>query len=397
MPYKENSGLVEPTYLSKSYLMDAYPGLIDSSKMAGLWVWGENASGQLGDNTVGYKSSPIQTVSGGANWKIIGSAGNAWHNAAIKTNGTLWLWGKNDYGQMGTNDRTPRSSPIQTIAGGTNWKSVSCGGSHTTAIKTDGTLWAWGENASGQLGVLDRTPRSSPVQIIAGGTWAQVSCSLWTVGGIKTDGTLWMWGTNSYGSLGIGTTTGNRSSPVQTVAGGNNWKQVSCGLAHAAAIKTNGELWNWGENSLGELAREDQVDRSSPIQTIAAGTNWKLVSCGAAGNTAAIKTNGELWGWGANAQGQLGTNDRTPRSSPVQTVSGGTNWKSVSCGFGATAAIKTNGEVWVWGLNASGQLGMGDRTPRSSPVQIIAGGTNWKQIVVGYVHTTAIKDFNEDF
>ena len=150
-------------------------GMIDQYASTGsLWTWGRNTYGGLGDNTIADKSSPIQTIAGGTNWKQV--ACNRYHTAAIKTDGTLWLWGYNGYGGLGDNTIAHKSSPIQTIAGGTNWKLVAGGSYHTTAIKTDGTLWLWGYNAYGGLGDNTIAHKSSPVQTIAGGTnWKQVA------------------------------------------------------------------------------------------------------------------------------------------------------------------------------------------------------------------------------
>ena len=359
----------------------------------GLWTCGYNAYGQLGDNTVAHKSSPVQTIAGGANWKSV-ACGDG-HTATIKTDGTLWTWGYNAFGQLGNNNVDTVYSPVQTIAGGTNWKQVAGGQRFTAAIKTDGTLWAWGWNAYGQLGDNTDIRKSSPVQTIAGGTnWKQVSCGTLHVAAIKTDGTLWLWGSGGQGRLGDNTTI-SRSSPVQTIAGGANWKQVACGDSHTAAIKTDGTLWTWGFYVYGQLGDNTTISKSSPVQTIAAGTNWKYVSCGNS-HTVAIKTDGTLWAWGYNINGQLGDNTIIDRSSPVQTIAGGTNWKSVSCGFYHTTAIKTDGTLWTWGPNNSGQLGDNTIIDRSSPVQTIAGGTNWKSVSCGGgyagAHTAAIKD-----
>ena len=209
------------------------------------------------------------------------------------------------------------------------------------------------------------------------------------------EGGLWLWGAASYGQLGDNART-SRPSPVQTVSGGINWKQVACGTEHTAAIKTDGTLWMWGRNELGELGTNDRTTRSSPVQTVSGGTNWKQVACGSL-HTAAIKTDGTLWTWGLNsitAPGQLGTNDTTDRSSPIQTVSAGTNWKQVSGGSSSTAAIKTDGTLWGWGSGTSGQLGTNDFTTRSSPIQTVAAGTNWKQVDCGQFFTAAVKDDN---
>jgi len=352
----------------------------DYFRSGNLWTWG---LGYLGDNTATSRSSPVQTIAWGSNWKQVYVGSN--HTAAIKTDGTLWIWGNNDQGRLGDNTVTTRSSPVQTIAFGTNWKQVSCGQYHTAAIKTDGTLWSWGQNyLYGQVGDNTTINRSSPVQDITfGKNWSQVSCCKDYSSAIKTDGTLWCWGNNNTGALGDNTVA-NRSSPVQTITLGTNWKQVYAGAYHCAAVKTDGTLWCWGNNlQYGALGDNTIILRSSPVQTVAFGTNWKQVACGF-NNTAAVKQDGTLWCWGYNAYGQLGDGTITHRSSPVQTVAGGTNWKQVSCGDRTTVAIKTDGTLWCWGYNYQGQLGLNNAGGyATSPVQTIMYGTNWKQVSCG--------------
>jgi alpha-tubulin suppressor-like RCC1 family protein len=358
-----------------------------------LWTCGYNLYGHLGDNTTVSKSSPVTTIAGGTNWKQVECGGA--HTAAIKTDGTLWTWGYNGYGQLGDNTNVAKSSPVTTVAGGTNWKQVATGGFHTAAIKTDGTLWSWGSNSSGELGDNTAVAKSSPVQVSGGGTnWKQVA--LIGQGGptsqtlaIKTDGTLWSWGYNAYGQLGDNTTVA-KSSPVQVSGGGTNWKQVATGTSsHTAAIKTDGTLWTWGYNGYGQLGDNTTVNKSSPNTTIAGGTNWKQVAAASSGYTAAIKTDGTLWTCGYNFHGQLGNNSTVSKSSPNTTIAGGTNWKQVSCGPPATAAIKTDGTLWTWGYNL-GQLGDNTTVAKSSPVTTVAGGTNWKQVSTGSAHTAAL-------
>ena len=218
--------------------------------------------------------------------------------------GTLWTWGRNSYGNLGDNTSfTTRSTPVTTFAGGTNWKQVACGYRHTAAIKTDGTLWTWGQNFNGILGIFNGFgQRTTPVTTFAGGTnWKQVACTRDTTAAIKTDGTLWVWGTNTNGQLGDNTTT-NKCTPVTTFVGGTNWKQVSCNnglvspMVHTtAAIKTDGTLWTWGNNGSGQLGDNTSVTRSTPVTTFAGGTNWKQVTCGSY-HTAAIKTSDDLQG-----------------------------------------------------------------------------------------------------
>jgi alpha-tubulin suppressor-like RCC1 family protein len=350
----------------------------DLFSQGGLWTWGNNNNGDLGDNTSVNKSSPIQTVAGGTNWKQVETSEVC--VAAIKTDGTLWLWGYNGLATLGDNTTTNRSSPVQTVSGGTNWKQVACGQYHTAAIKTDGTLWLWGYNGGGRLGDNTEVDKSSPVQTVAAGTyWKQVSCGFTHTAAIKTDGSLWLWGANAVGNLGDNTIT-PKSSPIQTISGGTNWKQVACGNYVTAAIKTDGSLWLWGLADQGQLGNNSIADKSSPVQTVSGGTNWKQVSLGY--HTAAIKTDGTLWLWGGGGIGELGNNDILNKSSPVQTVAAGTNWKQVAAGQYHTAAIKTDGTLWLWGDNIAGNLGDNTQDRRSSPVQTVAGGTNWKQVAI---------------
>jgi alpha-tubulin suppressor-like RCC1 family protein len=355
-------------------------------------------------------STPVTTFAGGTNWADTAttdpaelytlSAGPV-HTAAIKTDGTLWTWGFNTSGQLGDNTSTQRNSPVTTFLGGTNWKQVSAGNIHTAAVKTDGTLWTWGSNTSAQLGDNTTTARSTPVTTFAGGTnWKQVSCGTNHTAALNDNGTnkiLYVWGDDAYGQLGT-----NRISPdirvLETFAGGTNWKQVACGYRHTAAVKTDGTLWTWGRNAYGILGIFNGFgQRTTPVQTFAGGTNWKQVAC-TRDTTAAIKTDGTLWVWGTNTNGQLGDNTTTNKCTPVTTFAGGTNWKQVSCNNGlvspmvhTTAAIKTDGTLWTWGNNGSGQLGDNTSVTRSTPVTTFAGGTNWKQVTCGSYHTAAIK------
>jgi alpha-tubulin suppressor-like RCC1 family protein len=361
----------------------------------GLWTWGGPFGGGLGDNTTISKSSPVQTISGGTNWRSVSAGGGT--SGAIKTDGTLWMWDEAGAGALGNDSTIDRSSPVQTISGGTNWRSVSAGSLQHAGIKTDGTLWLWGCGNAGALGNNSSVSASSPVQTISGGTnWKSVSVFKGVpfaagAAAIKTDGTLWLWGLGSYGRLGNNNSI-PQSSPVQTISGGTDWKSVSSGELRAAAIKTNGTLWVWGSGCYS--GTNSTINRSSPVQTISGGTDWRSVSSGDS-HTAAIKTDGTLWAWGNNAGGNagaLGDGSVLTRNSPVQTISGGTNWKSVSAGESHTAAIKTDGTLWVWGCAAT--VGLGDNTtlPRSSPVQTISGGTNWRSVSAGNRLVLAIRE-----
>ena len=377
-------------WITKEYLMSVYPQIANQITTPELWVWGSNYSRQLGIGNNVSKSTPVTTFAGGANWKQVSSGYR--HVMAVKTDGTLWGWGAENNllagGNLGTNAPSSfdviRCTPVTTFAGGTDWKQVSCGGNHTAAVKTDGTLWLWGNNYQRQLGTNSSNLEIlTPVTTFAGGTdWKQVSCGAFEytatfTAAIKTDGTLWTWGLNyNYASqsqpLGINVDgfDARRDTPVTTFAGGTNWKQVSCGYNHMSAIKTDGTLWIWGDNAFGQLGTNNTTAALTPVTTFAGGTNWKQVSAGFR-SSSAIKTDGTLWVWGSN------------QNTPITTFAGGTTWKQVAYGSNYIAAIKTDGALWTWGANYSGQLGTNNTTARFTPVTTFAGGTDWKQVSCG--------------
>jgi alpha-tubulin suppressor-like RCC1 family protein len=365
----------------------------ENFRQPSLFTWGWNNGGDAGTNDGGtVKNTPVTTFAGGTNWKQV-SAGYP-HMAAIKTDGSLWTWGLNTDGRLGINSTTgiSRSTPVTTFAGGTNWKQISVGRFHMAAIKTDGTLWTWGRSERGQLGInqsIFTADRLTPVTTFAGGnTWKSVNCGDRHTAAIKTDGSLWVWGINEEGQLGDNTTV-SKSIPVTTFAGGNDWKSVAGGQNHTAAIKTDGSLWMWGSNAYVQLGTNDTNTRTTPVTTFAGGTTWKSVACGRL-HTAAIKTDGTLWTWGQNDNGRLGTNDTTRRSTPVTTFSGGTNWKQVDCGEAHTMAVKTDGTLWGWGQGSVGRLGTNGNSS-AVPVTTFAGGNNWKQVSCSNANGVAIK------
>ena len=355
-----------------------------------LWAWGQNTYGQLGDNSVVHKSSPVQIP--GTTWGVNVSAGAAQQqtNALfIKTDGTLWAWGYRYYGELGLNQGGPGQVSSPTQIPGTTWAKSSIGFYYSAAIKTDGTLWTWGLNDKGELGqsqaYAQLAARSSPVQV-PGTTWSTVSAAMKTTYGIKTDGTLWVWGENGYGELGVNSRT-EYSSPVQVP--GTTWKEVSAGAWQGLATKTDGTLWTWGWNIYGKLGQNsygNPTNVSSPVQI--PGTTWDKPR--ANGHyPRAIKTDGTLWVWGTGTQGNLGLNDTINRSSPTQVP--GTTWSDAVVGYdGSCIATKTDGTLWSWGYNDIGQIDHNNTTKVSSPIQI-GSDTDWSQPFVVNHSSFAIK------
>ena len=201
---------------------------------------------------------------------------------------------------------------------------------------------------------------------------------------------LYTWGRNNRCQLGDGTTT-DRSSPGTTAGGGIDWCFTSSGYAKSAAIKTDGTLWTWGGNANGQLGDGTTTYRASPVTTAGGGTNWCLVSMGRAPFGGAIKTDGTLWTWGSGWCGSLGNGTTTSRSSPGTTAGGGTNWCTIQMGAAGGIAIKTDGTLWTWGCNYKGELGNGTTTSRSSPGTTVGGGTNWCAATLMCNNAAAIK------
>ena len=353
-----------------------------------LYLWGPGGYGKLGLNSSVNKSSPTQ-LGTSTNWSNI--AGGHDYSAVIKTDGTMWLWGLNSYsvygGMQGDNTIVNKSSPVQ-LGALTNWSQVAVGADyHVLSLKTDGTMWAWGYGGFGALG--DNTTsinRSSPVQIGSLTTWSKVAASYRHSMAIKTDGTLWTWGNNSWGQLGGTTAQLASSSPVQ-VGALTTWSKTAGGQYHALAIKTDGTLWSWGRgDSFGQLGDNANISRSSPVQ-VGSLTTWSDIASGL-GQSLAVKTDGTLWGWGRNAIGEVGDGTFLYRSSPVQ-VGSLTTWSKVACGSYHSIALKTDGTLWLWGNADYGRLGNNSTISRSSPIQV-GTLTTWTKIAGGNSHSMGI-------
>jgi alpha-tubulin suppressor-like RCC1 family protein len=346
-----------------------------------MWSWGSDNDGTLGLMSSNIsRSSPVQIGTGTTWLNIAGGKGNT---IATKTDGTLYGWGRNTFGELGLGAKGYKSSPVQ-VGIGTTWSNVAMGDNHTIATKTDGTLWTWGKGDEGQLGQGNTIYRSSPVQVGALTTWLNIAGGSNHTITNKTDGTLWSWGSNASGQLGNGTVI-HRSSPVQ-IGALTTWLKIAANNINTAAIKTDGTLWLWGYNGYSKLGDGTIISRSSPVQ-VGAGTTWSNMA-GGIYHTIATKTDGTLWAWGSNSWGQLGLGDIATRNSPVQ-VGAGTTWLNVSAGQLCTIVTKTDGTLWAWGRSDYGQLGQGGIINRSSPVQIGAL-TTWSKVADGLDHITAI-------
>jgi alpha-tubulin suppressor-like RCC1 family protein len=303
----------------------------------------------------------------------------------------LWSWGAGSFGRLGIGTTSNMCSPVREISSAGNWKHLGGGYYTGTAIKADGSLWTWGRNNNGQLGIGVTTCMCSPVREISSSTtWCKVCGAISRTAGIKTDGTLWSWGDNvgTYGGLGDGTGT-SRCSPVREKCSATNWTCVSLGKTHTIALKSTGEIWVWGGGYYGSLGAGAQKCSCSPVREICSATNWCTTSTSLGENSFAIKTDGTLWGWG---KGNNSSVWRTNSCSATQEASGSTTWASVNAGFFNSVALKTDGSLWSWGCAGNyGSLGDGLKTSTSSPVREFCSATNWCKGTAGAGHSAAIK------
>ena len=354
------------------------------------WGWGggqTSTEGRIGDGTTYNRSVPVQVSYSITDWVQIAAGG--FHSGGIRANGAAYCWGRGSSGQIGDNSNQERRNP-RSVLGGAVWSQISCGNSHTAAVRTNGTAWGWGLNSSGRLGDNTITARSSPVQVVGGFTdWTQISAGTVHTCARRNNGTIWCWGGNGSGQLGASRiSTASTSSPVQVSGGFTDWTKVSCRQNSVIGLRSNGTAWGWGNNANGQLGTNSTGTVSSPVQVAGGFSDWIDVSMGYF-HAAGVRSNGTLWCWGLNGQGRLGDNTITNRLSPVQIVGGITNWSRVSAGGEFTVGLTTNGTIWTWGRNAYGQLGDGTLTSRSSPVLLNGGFTNWTQIYAGNFHAMA--------
>ena len=354
-----------------------------------VWAWGTNTHGKLGVNDTIPRSSPVQIAASGR-WVDL-SCGFS-HSLLIKADNTLWGCGYNKYGSVGNETFDWEiSSPVQ-ISSETNWKRISASDFNTSfAIKTDGTLWAWGLNDfSGEplLGLGDSVNRNSPCQVGTDVDWDQVFCGYFGTYAIKTDGTLWAWG---LGNLGMGSDWSVVSYPTQ-LGLLTDWSLVSTCRFYTLALKTDGTIWGWGDEYYGGLGMwEEPFSWSSPTQ-VGNSSDWVYVSTSdyRGGSTFAIKNDGSLWAWGHNSDGQLGFLPLTNQITIPTQIGSDLNWDIVDPGYQNTIAKKTNNTLWGCGYNHYGELGLGNRTAKSSPTQMGSLGV-WNKVSMGRQHVMALK------
>ncbi len=381
---------------------DVTPALVSppNEKAATTWGWGWNPYGQLGDGTVATsypfgKSLPLR-ISGLSGVAV---AGGLSHSLVLKSDGTVWAWGYNYDGELGDGTFTtssPYGKPLPVQASGLSGvDAVAAGAWHSLALKSDGTVWAWGGNYSGQLGDGTLTKRSLPLQV--GGLNGVVAVA---AGGnhslaLKSDGTVWAWGGNYSGQLGDGAFI-NRSRPVQ-ISGLDEVVALAGGGHHSMALKSDGTVWAWGDNAYGQLGDGTFGKRSSPTQI--SGLNGVVAVAGGMQYSLALKSDGTVWAWGYNIEGQMGDGTVTisapyGKPLPVQ-VKGLKGVVALAAGGWHILALKSDGTVWAWGYGGDGELGDGTYTtspPYGKPIPVQVSGLNeGVAVAAGGWHSLALK------
>ncbi len=332
---------------------------------SGSFVWSP-ATGL--DNTGKKKvnASPKVTttykVSEAVIWKQVYS--EYYHSVGIKSDGSLWTWGDNQYGQLGDSGAGVRYSPAQ-IGTSKDWKQLSTGRSHTLGLKTDGSLWAWGDNRYGQLGIGSLKGRYKPVRVGTANDWVFIASGDDFSLAIKSDGTLWSWGLNNKGQLGDGSIT-LKMSPVK-VGTAKNWSKAEGGQYHTLALRTDGTLWSWGDNGEGQMGIGTKGFSIFPTQ-VGTDNKWTQISAGDY-HSIGLKSDSTIWGWGNNVENQLGDGTDTNRLSPIRSGYDH-NWIKIMAGGIHNLAIKADSSLWVWGYNQDGQLGDGTNSNKKTHTKI---------------------------
>ncbi|MEG6591327.1 fibronectin type III domain-containing protein [Paenibacillus barengoltzii] len=324
-----------------------------------VWAWGSNSAGQIGDGTLLRRLTPIQ-----ANVSSITaiSAGGSF-SLALKSDGTVWSWGENTIGQLGNSQLAAQQSVPKKIENLNSVVAISAGHTHALALKSDGTVWSWGSNFSGELGLGTTNNSYVPVKIPSLSGVKAISAGMFYSIAVKTDGTVWAWGMNNYGQLGDGTTT-NRSVPVRITAL-SGVEEVAAGLYHALALKQDGSVWSWGYNYYGQLGDGTITNRTTPVR-IGTLSGIKQISAGMYHSMA--RSDDLLYTWGSNANGQLGNNGTSNSSTPIVIFSV-SQAKDIDAGYSHSTSL-TNNKAMAWGMNGTGQLGDGTITDRRIPVVV---------------------------
>ncbi len=333
----------------------------------------------------GFNASPLKLALYQAGEK---AATGYSHSLGIKSDSSLWAWGNNSEGQLGNESTASSSYPLK-VSGITKAIDAAGGGAHTVALKNDRTVWAWGRNSEGQLGNGTLDQQTSPVKVGGLSNVINVGAGYDHSFAIKSDGSLWAWGQNNYGQLGNGNTS--NSAAATKVSNLSGVIDATGGYGFSLALKSDGTVWGWGDNGYGQLGDGSNIQRNIPVQ-VSPLNNVVAISAGRS-HSMALKGDGTVWAWGNNGYGQLGKGHRyiSDEGIPVQ-VTVLTNVVAIAAGEYHSLALKNDGTLWAWGHNGQGQLGNGTGDGYSHPTPIqIANFTSATMVYAGGIHGMAAK------
>src|SRR5262245_9693806 len=386
-PYKEI-----PMSLKRAFVVVVVFGIVGVSGVASyaqVKTWGSNSSGQLGRPVPTSNFSPAPVVGLGATGGIGASlAAGSTHSLAVKTDGTVWAWGSNSFGQIGDGTNITRLVPTAVNLGPGVFKAVAAGTNHSLALRNDGSVWAWGQNDNGQLGDASTVSKSAPVMVISGGVIAIAAGGNFSLA-LQSNGTVLAWGLNDSNQLGDGTTTTQSATPVM-VSGLDSTSGVvaiAAGNTFGFARKGDGTVLAWGDNSTGQLGDNSTTQRSTPVPGITFGTSSGVISISAGFKHAiALKSDGTVWSWGFNGSGQLGDGTSNQQTVPIHVSDGAS---AIAAGGMFSMALKADDSVFAWGSNSAGQLGDVTTTSSNVPVAVV-GMTSASGIAAGDSHSIVL-------
>lgn len=314
------------------------------------------------------------------------ASGNT-HSCSLSTDGELYCWGTNAYGELGLGAVGTQTTPVALSTGGLTFTSLFLGHDHSCAIASPGSLYCWGHNDRGQLGLGNFVDKNLVTQVGVATNWAQGDAGYGATCAINQVGELFCWGHNIYGQLGLGNNT-DTTTPQQ-VGSAANWETVRVGDAHTCAINTIGELYCWGRNNMGQLGLGNNINFNTP-QQVGADTNWVTMDIGY-DHTCAVKSTGSLYCWGNNADGQLGNGSFINENEPVQ-VGASSSWTAVTLGSYYSCALFGEGGLYCWGFNDYGNLGIGVTGDQENPVQVATESHRVIAVNAGDDTTCAVTD-----
>ena len=341
-----------------------FSGAISNGK---IFEWGYNDTGQLGDNSLTNRCTPISI--GGNNKTFCAISSGRRNILGLEKNGQLWGWGYNLFGQLGNNTTNNKCTPVSILGAKKTFVAIAAGYSNTGSIDKNGQVWCWGNNNNGQLGNNTTDDKCTPISIQGvKKTFCVITVGLATTASIDKNGQMWCWGYNIYGQLGNNSTV-SRCTPISILGAKKTFCQVKSVTSNFISLDKNGQIWGWGRNDYGQLGDNSIQDKCTPVSIQGTKRTFCKIDAGST-HTLAIDKTGRIWTWGSNTYGELGNNSTTLKCTPVSILGSNKTFCNIAGGYYYSLAIDKNGHVWGWGYNKYGQLGDNSVICRLTPIRV---------------------------